>query len=109
MERDFTYVGDLVEAVMRLVPLAPPADPVACRLVNIGGGQPVGLLAFIDTLEQALGRQAIRNMLPMQAGDVPRTFASPDLLKALTGYCPATPLAEGVAAFVDWYRAYYRR
>jgi len=109
MERDFTYVGDLIEAVIRLVPLVPPAAPVPFRVINIGGGQPVGLLAFIDTLEQALGRKAIRKMLPMQAGDVPRTFASPDLLKALTGYCPAMPLAEGVAAFVDWYRAYYRR
>jgi UDP-glucuronate 4-epimerase len=109
MKRDFTFVDDLVEAVMRLMPLAPPKVAQApFRVVNIGGGQPIGLLDFIATLEQVIGRQAICHNLPMQPGDVPATYAAPDLLKSLTGYCPSTPLAEGVSAFVSWYRAYYR-
>lgn len=107
MERDFTYVSDLIEAITRLMPLAPPSTPVPFRVVNIGGGQPVGLLAFIETLERVLGRQSIRNMLPMQQGDVPRTFASPELLKKLTGYSPQTGLAQGMSAFTSWYRDYY--
>ena len=117
MERDFTYVDDLVEAVVRLMPLAPetgrsvggegldslsPAAPH--RVVNIAGGQPTGLMPFIETIEAALGKTAIRTMLPMQPGDVPRTFASAELLEALTGYRPATPVHEGVEAFVRWYR-----
>ena len=109
MERDFTYVSDLVEAIMRLVPLPPPAEPVPFRIVNIGGGQPVGLLAFIETLERSLGKTAVRKMLPMQQGDVPRTYASPELLKQLTGFCPQMGLAQGVGAFVSWYRDYYQR
>lgn len=121
MSRDFTYVDDLVEAVTRLVDVAPAeanrveepgvADtlsPVApFRVVNIGGGQPVGLLAFVDAVEAAVGRPAHRVMLPMQPGDVPRTFASPALLGALTGYVPGTPLDAGVRAFVAWYRHHY--
>jgi UDP-glucuronate 4-epimerase len=109
MERDFTYVSDLVEAIMRLMPLPPPAAPVPFRIVNIGGGQPVSLLTFIETLERALGKPAIRQMLPMQQGDVPRTHASPDLLKQLTGFCPQMGLAQGIGAFVNWYRDYYRK
>jgi UDP-glucuronate 4-epimerase len=107
MERDFTYISDLIEAIARLMPLAPASAPVPFRVVNIGGGQPVGLMAFIETLERVLGRQSIRNMLPMQQGDVPRTFASPELLKQLTGYCPQTGLAQGMSAFTSWYRDYY--
>jgi UDP-glucuronate 4-epimerase len=117
MERDFTYVEDLVEAIVRLMPLAPmpgQADegldslsPVAPhRVVNIAAGQPMGLLPFIDTIEAALGRPAIRQMLPMQPGDVPRTFANADLLEALTGYRPATTVDVGVKAFVQWYRTW---
>jgi UDP-glucuronate 4-epimerase len=108
MERDFTYVDDLIEAVMRLIAIPPEnhgGSPF--RAVNIGGGQPVGLLAFIETLEAALNRKAVRRMLPMQPGDVPRTFASPALLETLTGYRPATSIATGVAEFVKWYRKYY--
>ncbi len=83
-------------------------SPVApFRVVNIGGGQPVGLMDFVETVEAAVGRPAIRKMLPMQPGDVPRTYASPGLLKALTGTAPSTPLADGVEAFVAWYRAYH--
>lgn len=118
MQRDFTYIDDLVEAIVRLVDVAPDeANRVAApgvrdtlsrqgpfRVVNIGGGRPVELLTFIDTIEDALGRPAIRRMLPMQPGDVPRTDASPDLLRALIGFVPETPVSVGVRAFVDWYR-----
>ncbi|MBX5153709.1 UDP-glucuronate 5-epimerase, partial [Rhizobium lentis] len=73
------------------------------RVVNIGGGQPVSLMDFVETVEKALGRPAIRKMLAMQKGDVPRTFAAPDLLVALTGYKPGTTLDVGVKAFVEWF------
>ena len=118
MQRDFTYVGDLVEAIVRLVPVAPnegnrvTADGIIdtlskqgpFRIVNIGGGQPVGLLDFIAAIETALGKPAVRNLLPMQKGDVPRTYAAPDLLRELTGYVPDTNVPTGVRNFVEWYR-----
>lgn len=119
MQRDFTYVDDLVEAIVRLIPLAPqighPAEnavdslsPVApWRVVNIAGGQPVQLLDYIDTIERHLGKSAIRHLLPMQPGDVHGTHADASLLKALTGYVPSTTTDMGVKAFVDWYRGYY--
>ena len=96
MYRDFTYIDDLIEAIVRLTDRIPQRDagddsvsPVApYRIVNIGGGKPVALLDFIDTLEQAIGKKAIRNYLDMQKGDVPRTFASAELLERLTGYRP---------------------
>jgi UDP-glucuronate 4-epimerase len=116
MQRDFTFVDDLVEAVMRLIDVVPvrggsaiendslsPAAPF--RAVNIGSGRPVGLLDFIATLETAAGRVAERRYMPIQAGDVPVTFASSDLLEALTGYRPNTPLVQGVSRLVEWYRA----
>ncbi|MBY3383151.1 NAD-dependent epimerase [Rhizobium laguerreae] len=115
MSRDFTYIDDLVEAIVRLIPVIPqssmPADAAIdtismhapFRIVNIGGGQPVGLEAFIETVEQALDQKALRNMLPMQQGDVPRTYAAPELLRLLTGYTPQTPVSEGVRRFVEWY------
>jgi UDP-glucuronate 4-epimerase len=120
-ERDFTYIDDLVEAILRLVPLAPPgpgseAAPVPgdtlspaapFRLVNIGGGRPVNLMNFVAAIEAATGRTAERVYKPLPPGDVERTFASADLLEALTGYRPATPLERGVPAFVAWYRAHY--
>ena len=115
--RDFTFVDDLVEAIVRLIPLAPVKDapvgpmdslsPVApWRVVNIGRGEPVRLTDLIEAIELALGKTAERQQMAMQAGDVPRTFAGAELLQALTGYRPATPLAEGAAAFCDWLRAY---
>jgi len=116
MERDFTYVDDLVEAVARLMDCVPDRaaaahdpsiSPVAAyRIVNIGRGEPVNLMAFIETIEKKLGKKAVRNYLDMQPGDVPRTFADTSLLERLTGYRPATPLEDGVAALVDWYRDY---
>lgn len=120
MRRDFTYVDDLVEAITRLIPVAPGESNRVVRegvydtlskqgpfrVVNIGGGQPVGLLPFVDTVEAALGIPAIRKMLPMQKGDVPQTYASPDLLNALIGYVPSTSVEDGVKAFVSWYRSY---
>ena len=119
MSRDFTFIDDLVEGIVRLAGLPAgesnrvtrpgvedslsPQAPF--RVVNIGGGQPVELLRFVDTVEEAVGRPALRRMLPMQKGDVPRTYASADLLEALTGYKPSTSVETGVRAFVDWYRA----
>ncbi len=119
MSRDFTYVDDLVEAIARLVPLVParvaqsdandsvsPAAPY--RVVNIGGGSPVELTKFIEAIEAKLGKKAIRNLMPMQQGDVADTFANADLLEKLTGYRPSTKIEEGVGKFVDWYREYFR-
>ncbi len=122
MMRDFTYVEDLVEAVRRLVDTTPqrpdsPEDiaegdslsPVApWRVVNIGNSQPVQLDAMIAAIEEALGIEAKRNLLPMQPGDVPATWADAELLRALTGYVPQTNIREGVRRFVEWYRDYYR-
>ena len=122
MRRDFTYVDDLVEAIIRLTDAVPRAgrpvqaagvvdslSPVApWRVVNIAGGQPVELMDFVRTVEAATGRTAKKRMLPMQPGDVAQTHADPRLLEALVGYVPATPLATGVGAFVDWYRDYHR-
>ncbi|MBX3504006.1 MAG: GDP-mannose 4,6-dehydratase [Parvibaculum sp.] len=122
MKRDFTYVTDLVEAIVKLMPVVPvlpqtadeiePGDslsPVApFRIVNIGNGQPVQLMAFVEAIEEATGRKAKKNFLDMQPGDVPATWADNTLLQRLTGYRPQTTLKDGVTAFVDWYRDYYR-
>ena len=116
MSRDFTYIDDLVESIMRLIPLAPgatdiPGDTLSpaapFRMVNIGGGMPTGLMDYVTALEDALGIEAKKTFLPMQDGDVPATFASADLLEALIGYKPSTPVSEGVPAFVAWYREHY--
>jgi UDP-glucuronate 4-epimerase len=118
MERDFTYIDDLVEAIVLLIDQAPvlgcrvgaedSLSPVApFRVVNIGGGNPVPLLAFIAAIEAALGRRAERRYLEPQPGDVPKTAASTKLLEALIGHRPYTPLAVGVAEFVRWYRDYH--
>jgi UDP-glucuronate 4-epimerase len=115
MSRDFTYINDLVDSILDLSAIAPSEenrvpeiDTLSLqgpfRLVNIGGGQPIGLLDFIETIETIMGKPARRKMLPMQKGDVPRTFASPDLLLALTGRKPETSLSEGVGEFLEWYR-----
>jgi UDP-glucuronate 4-epimerase len=112
MKRDFTYVDDIVEGVLRV--LDKPATPqdgsqVPYRLFNIGNNTPVQLLDFIGCIEQALGREAIKQFLPMQDGDVPATYASTDALREWVGFAPSTPLAHGIARFVDWYSGYYGR
>ena len=123
MRRDFTYIDDLVRGIAGLIDAVPPApgdrddwqevpgdtlSPVApYRVVNIGNSEPVPLLDFVEAIEAAAGREAIRNYLPMQPGDVPATWADASLLQALTGYRPETPVAEGVARFVAWYRDFY--
>jgi len=123
MLRDFTFVSDLVSAIRLLIPLDPPPpdareevsprdslSPVApFRIVNIGNSEPVRLLDFIDIIEEQLGKQAIRNYMPMQPGDVEATWADASLLVELTGYKPRVGVREGVAAFVDWFRDYYRK
>lgn len=122
MMRDFTFVEDLVEAVRRLIDTPPirvdrPQDvdandslsPVApWRIVNIGNSQPVQLGDMIAAIEEALGIKAERNLMPMQPGDVPATWADAELLQSLTGYVPRTDIREGVSRFVTWYRDYYR-
>ena len=116
MSRDFTFIDDVVEAVARLSSTPPVAgalagdhdsgSPVApWRTVNIAGGQPVALLDFIAAIEAAMGRPALRNVLPMQPGDVASTAADTSLLKSLTGYVPLTPVGKGIAAFADWYKS----
>jgi UDP-glucuronate 4-epimerase len=120
MKRDFTYIDDLVEGIVALIdavpqigkPVSVPGgsdtlSPVApWRVVNIGGGDPVGLMDFIAAIEKKLARTAKKNMLPMQPGDVPATSADLKLMKALTDYRPKTGVDAGVGAFVDWYLDY---
>ncbi len=121
MSRDFTYIDDLIESIVRLIGVIPSeenritSDTISdtlsknapFRIVNIGGGQPVGLMTFVETIEAMLGKQAIRHMLPMQPGDVHNTYAVPDLLVALTDFKPQTEVEEGVRRFVDWYQENY--
>jgi UDP-glucuronate 4-epimerase len=121
MARDFTYIDDLVRGIRLLIDAVPqrpgsaeeiePGDslsPVApFRIVNIGNSDKVRLLDFIEAIEAEIGREAIRNYMPMQTGDVPATWADAMLLQRLTGYCPQTPFREGVARFVSWYRDYH--
>lgn len=118
MQRDFTYIDDLIEGIVRLMACVPDhsapevagdtLSPVApYRVVNIGGGAPVPLTEFVEQIECALARRADRENLPMQPGDVPSTVADARLIKALTGFQPATPVSVGIAEFVRWYRAYY--
>ncbi|WP_253378557.1 NAD-dependent epimerase/dehydratase family protein [Notoacmeibacter sp. MSK16QG-6] len=121
MYRDFTYVDDLVQGIRLLIDAVPerPASredipewdslsPVApFRIVNIGNSDKVRLLDFIDAIEEALDKKAIRNYMPMQMGDVPATWADSSLLQNLTGYRPQTNFRDGIARFVEWYREYY--
>ena len=121
MYRDFTYVTDLVHGIELLIdqpPEAPDARSRAIegdslspnaphRVVNIGNGNKVRLVDFIEAIETACGRTAIKNFIPMQKGDVPATWADNSLLRTLTGYAPQTDVREGVQKFVDWYREYY--
>ena len=117
MSRDFTYIDDLIDGIVALSAVVPSEQnrvevagitdslsrQAPYRVVNIGGGHPVALLDFVDTVEKVLGKPAKRKLLPMQNGDVPRTYASTDLLMALTGAMPSTTLEDGVTTFIQWY------
>ncbi len=119
MRRDFTYIDDITEGVIRVLDRPPQANPefdrqapdpatswAPYRVLNIGNNQPVELMAYIEALERALGKTAMKNMLPLQDGDVEATYADTSELERLTGFSPKMPLAEGVRRFVDWYRSY---
>jgi UDP-glucuronate 4-epimerase len=121
MQRDFTYIDDIVAGVMRIVDVIPQADKdwtvesgtpatssAPYRIYNIGHGSPVKLMDFIQSLEKALGKEAEKNFLPLQPGDVYATYADTKDLFAATGYQPQMKVREGVQAFVDWYRDYYQ-
>jgi len=121
MQRDFTFVDDIVEGVIRVLDRtavpnpaydAAQADPatsnVPYRVFNIGNNNPVPLLDFIGCLEDALGKKAEKNLLPLQDGDVPATYANTDALNEWVGFVPGTPIEQGIARFVAWYRDYYR-
>lgn len=117
--RDFTYIDDIVEGVIRTLDRPPQASDDAAllaspatstapyRVYNIGSHRPVELLRYIEVLEDCLGRRAERRLVPMQPGDVPDTYADVEALQRDTGYAPSTPVEVGVAKFVEWYRGYY--
>jgi UDP-glucuronate 4-epimerase len=109
MQRDFTYVDDIVEGVVRILAQPPggDADDAPYAIFNIGNHEAVELDCLITTLERLLDRTAIRNDRPMQPGDVNATYASIDRLRQATGFAPRTSLPDGLARFVDWYRSYY--
>jgi UDP-glucuronate 4-epimerase len=106
MERDFTYVDDIVEGVVRTLAL-PPAGAPPAAVYNIGNSEAVPLTEFVDTLSRLLGREAIVREAPMQPGDMRATYASIERLRALTGFVPRTSIAEGLSRFVAWYRGFY--
>ncbi|MGH8221996.1 MAG: NAD-dependent epimerase/dehydratase family protein, partial [Woeseiaceae bacterium] len=105
MKRDFTYIDDAVEATLRVLD-RPPANKPAHRVLNVGNHQPVALLDYIAALEKALGRTALKEMKPMQPGDVPATYADTRALQEVTGFAPATPLEAGLARFAAWFKSY---
>jgi UDP-glucuronate 4-epimerase len=120
MKRDFTYIDDIIEGVVRVIDRVPVPNPdwngehpdpgtsyAPYRIYNIGNNNPVELLRFIEVLEEALGKRAIRNLLPIQPGDVPATCADVDDLMNDVGFRPDTPIEVGVSRFVEWYRGYY--
>ena len=121
MVRDFTYLDDLAEGVVRVLDRPATADAgfdaaapdparsnVPYRVFNIGNNAPVKLMEFIEAIEAALGRSAQKNFLPLQDGDVPATFADVSELTAWTGFKPGTPVRDGVGRFVRWYREYFK-
>lgn len=120
MRRDFTYVDDIVEGVVRVIARAPQGNPdwngtdpdpssssAPWRIYNIGNSRQVELMDFIEALEEALGRKAKKNLLPLQPGDVPATWADTSELERDMGYRPNTPVCEGIRRFVEWYRGFY--
>jgi UDP-glucuronate 4-epimerase len=119
--RDFTFVDDIAEGVIRASDQPAQPDPdwdssnpdpatsnAPFRIYNIGNNDPTELTAYVEAIEEALGKKAIRDLLPLQPGDVPNTFADVTSLEVATGYRPGTPVKEGVRRFVEWYRAFYR-
>ncbi|MGE4528665.1 MAG: NAD-dependent epimerase [Rhodospirillaceae bacterium] len=124
MTRDFTYIDDIVEGIVRVAAKPPQPDPAwradtanpdpsksgiaPYRIFNIGGGSPVPLMTYINTLESCLGKKARLNLLPMQPGDVPATAADTAALREAVGYAPSTPVSVGIARFVEWYRGYFK-
>lgn len=121
MQRDFTYIDDIVEGIIRVTDRAASPDQgwsgqspnpgtsfAPYRLYNIGNNQPIELLYFVETIEKCLGMAAVKNLLPLQPGDVPATFADVDELMADTGFRPATSIEEGIKRFVAWYLEYYQ-
>lgn len=113
MKRDFTYIDDIIEGIVRVTQRIPNesidqnGNHAPYRLYNIGNNQPIELMKFIQVIETAVGRKAVKNLLPMQPGDVPETFANIDDLIRDTGFRPGTSLEEGIDKFVHWYRASY--
>lgn len=121
MMRDFTYIDDIVEGIVRLIPKAPALNPdwngespdpgtssAPYKVYNIGNNSPVELMEFISTIERKVGRKAIMEFLPLQPGDVLKTYADVDDLIKEVGFKPSTPLEVGIGRFVNWYREYYR-
>jgi UDP-glucuronate 4-epimerase len=121
MRRDFTYVDDIVEGIVRLIPKPPTGNPgwrgenpdpassfAPYKIYNIGNNHPVELLHFIEVLESKLGRKAVKNLLPLQEGDVPETYADVDDLMRDVGFKPSTSIETGIGNFVNWYKEYYK-
>src|SRR5690606_28016241 len=121
MIRDFTYIDDIVEGVIRTLDNTAQADAdwsgrepnpatsyAPYRIYNIGNNQPVKLLDFIEAIEEAVGKKAVRELMPIQPGDVPATFADVSALERDVGFKPTTSVVEGIRRFVEWYREYYR-
>ena len=121
MKRDFTYIDDIVEAIVRIQDVIPQPDPewtveegspatssAPYRVYNIGNSSPVELMDYINALEQALGLEAKKNMMPIQPGDVLNTSAETQALYKTIGFKPETPVQQGVKNFVDWYKEYYQ-
>jgi len=119
--RDFTYIDDIVEGVVRVIDKVAEPEPTfdtsasdpansyaPYRVYNIGNNEPVELMTFIETIEEAIGKKAEKNMMGMQDGDVVATYADIDELTRAVGFKPATPLSEGIPKFVNWYREYHK-
>ncbi len=122
MIRDFTYIDDIIEGIVRVINVIPQADAswdrispdpgtsfAPYRVLNIGGSSPVELMRYIEVLEKTLGKKAKKNMMPMQPGDVAATCADASDLECVTGFCPQISVEEGIKRFVVWYREYYKQ
>jgi len=121
MRRDFTYIDDIVDGIIKLIPQIPTPNPnwdgdnpdsatsfAPYKLYNIGNNQPVELLRFIEVIEEKLGKKAIKNFMPIQPGDVPATYADVDDLNNTVGFRPNTRIEDGITKFVDWFKNYYK-